>query len=74
MIAPFDYYSINEISKIKVWYYTKSIGKPFLVNIAFANKVTHEQFLQIKAIIDLEDVENVVLVSNDSITFNKNRC
>jgi hypothetical protein len=71
MKAPFDYISISEISKIKVWYYTKSSGQPFFVNIAFAEKMTHQQFIEIKKIIELEDVQNITLTENQIITFTK---
>ena len=74
MIAPFDYYSINEICKIKVWYYTKTATKPFFVNIAFQNEMTHLQFNEIKKIIELEDVDSISFVDNQIVTFTKKIC
>jgi hypothetical protein len=69
MIAPFDYASINSISKIKVWYYTKSNGKPFFVNIAFQQKVTNQEFEEINNILKLDNVQNIELSENQIVTF-----
>ena len=71
MIAPFDYLSITEVSKIKVWYHTKSNGKPFFVNIAFENKITYQEFEKIKSIIELEKAKNISLIDNQIIIFSK---
>ena len=71
MIAPFDYNSINDICKIKVWFYTKTSNQPFVINIAFENKMTSEQFDHIKKIIDFEYVDNISLSDNQIITFTK---
>ena len=71
MIAPFDYNSINDICKIKVWFYTQSSNQPFFVNIEFENKMTFEQFNQIKKKIDFDFVDNITLSNNQTITFTK---
>jgi hypothetical protein len=71
MIAPFDYNSINDIWKIKVWIYTKTSNQPFVVNIAFEKQMTSQQFDHIKKIIDMEYVDNIALSDNQIITFTK---
>jgi len=71
MIAPFDYNSINDIWKIKVWFYTKTSNQPFVVNIAFEKQMTSQQFDHIKKIIDMEYVDNIALSDNQIITFTK---
>lgn len=71
MIAPFDYISINSISNIKVWYYTRTSGKPFFVNISFQQKITSQEFEQIKSILKLNNYENFEILDNQILTFTK---
>ncbi len=71
MIAPFDYTSINSICKIKVWYYTRTSGKPFFVNISFQQKTTSQEFEQIKSILKLHNYENFEILDNQILTFTK---